>query len=387
MQMIPYANLHAEYLECQLEVDQAIARCLANSSFINGPEVLNFEQQWAEYTNSPACAGVSSGTSALMLALLAVGVEPGDEVVVPTMSFISTAEVVSQIGARPVFVDVDEYYTINIAQVADAITDRTRAIIFVDLYGQTIDIDWLRAVAGAIPVIEDAAQASGCRYRGQAIGNLVDATCFSFYPGKNLSAVGDAGAVTGTPEVVERIKMLRDHGRREKYRHEIVGWNERLDGIQAAVLAAKLPYLNIWNHRRQRNAEVYLELLSTVPEIALPYNNPVSNHVYNQFVIRTDRRDQLRKYLADLNVEAGIQFPLAMHQQPVYATKQSLPVAEDLAARCLSLPVHAQLSTDEVRHVCELIRQFFTLPEDSVQENTYVTIPSQTYFSDTQNRP
>lgn len=384
---IPYANLHAEYLECQMEVDQAIARCLANSSFINGPEVLNFEQQWAEYTNSPACAGVSSGTSALMLALLAVGVEPGDEVIVPTMSFIATAEVVSQIGAVPVFVDIDEYYTMNIAQVADAITDRTRAIIFVDLYGQTVDIDWIKAVAGAIPLIEDAAQASGCRYRGQTIGNLVDATCYSFYPGKNLSAVGDAGAVTGRPEVIDCIRMLRDHGRREKYHHEIVGWNERLDGIQAAVLSAKLPYLNQWNHRRQRNAEVYLELLSTVPEIQLPYNNPVSNHVYNQFVVRTDRRDQLRKYLADLNVEAGIQFPLAMHQQPVYASDISLPAAEDLAARCLSLPVHAQLRTDEIQHVCELIRQFFTLPEDSVEENTFLTIPSQTYSSDTQNPP
>lgn len=384
---IPYANLHSEYLECQMEVDQAIARCLANSSFINGPEVLNFEQQWATYANSPACAGVSSGTSALMLALLAVGVQPGTEVIVPTMSFIATAEVVSQIGATPVFIDVDEYYTLDIAQIADAITPNTRAIVFVDLYGQTIDIDWLKAVAGAIPVIEDAAQASGCRYRGQAIGNLVDATCFSFYPGKNLSAVGDAGAVTGSPELVERIKMLRDHGRREKYTHEMVGWNERLDGLQAAVLSAKLPYLDRWNHRRQCNAEVYLQLLADVPEIQLPPHNPASNHVYNQFVIKTDRRDQLRKYLADLNVEAGIQFPLAMHQQPVYATADQLPRAEDLAARCLSLPVHAQLHPDEIKHVCELVRQFFTLPVDSVEENTFVTIPNQSYSSDSQSPP
>lgn len=384
---IPYANLHAEYLECQMEVDQAIARCIANSSFINGPEVLNFEQQWAAYTNSPACAGVSSGTSALMLGLLSVGVQPGDEVIVPTMSFIATAEVVNQIGARPVFIDVDEYYTMDIAQVDAAITGNTRAIVFVDLYGQTIDIDGLKAVAGAIPVIEDAAQASGCRYRDQRIGNLVEATCFSFYPGKNLSAIGDAGAVTGSPELVERIKMLRDHGRKEKYVHEMVGWNERLDGLQAAVLAAKLPYLDRWNHRRQCNAEVYLRLLATVPEVELPAHNPASNHVYNQFVIRTDRRDQLRKYLADLNVEAGVQFPLAMHQQPVYATEQSLPRAEDLAARCLSLPVHAQLHPKEIEHVCELIRQFFTLPQDSVEENTFVTIPNQTYSFDTQNRP
>ena len=382
---IPYANLHSEYLECQMEVDQAIARCLANSSFINGPEVVNFEQQWASYTNSPACAGVSSGTSALMLALLAVGVQPGDEVIVPAMSFIATAEVVNQIGAQPVFVDVDRYHTLDIAQVASAITRRTRAIVFVDLYGQTVDIDWLKAVAGAIPLIEDAAQASGCRYHGQAVGNLVSATCFSFYPGKNLSAIGDAGAVTGSQELVDRVKMLRDHGRKEKYVHEIVGWNERLDGIQAAVLSSKLSYLDRWNHRRQKNAEVYLNLLSAINEIELPYSNPVSNHVYNQFVIKTRRRDQLRKYLADLNVEAGVQFPLAMHKQPVYATNDCLPISEELAEMCLSLPVHAQCTTDEIAYVCDLIRQFFTLPEDSVQENTFVTIPNQSYSSDSQS--
>lgn len=374
--LIPYANLHSEYLECQLEVDAAIARCIANSSFINGPEVLNFEQQWAEYTRSPACAGVSSGTSALMLALLAVGVKPGDEVVVPTMSFIATAEVVSQIGATPVFADVDEYYTLDLNTVANLITERTSAIVFVDLYGQTIDIDQLKTIAKDIPLIEDAAQASGCRYLGEPVGNLVSATCFSFYPGKNLSAIGDAGAVTGNPDLIARVKMLRDHGRTQKYVHEIVGWNERLDGLQAAVLAAKLPYLDRWNSRRQQNAQVYQEQLKSCADIVLPAINPASNHVYNQFVICTPRRDNLKQFLLDYNIETGIQFPLAMHQQPVYATADRLPRAELLASTCLSLPVHAQLTVDEIRHVADLVKYFFSLPAHSVEQNNYVTIPN-----------
>jgi len=373
---IPYADLHSEYLECQLEVDAAIARCIANSSFINGPEVVNFEEQWASYTHSPACAGVSSGTSALMLALLAVGIEPGDEVIVPTMSFIATAEVVSQIGATPVFADINKYYTLDLTAVADLITERTRAIVFVDLYGQTVNIDQLKAVAKDIPLIEDAAQASGCRYLGQPVGNLVAATCFSFYPGKNLSAIGDAGAVTGNAELIAKIKMLRDHGRTQKYVHEIVGWNERLDGLQAAVIAAKLPYLDRWNSRRQQNAQVYREQLADCTDIVLPALNPVSNHVYNQFVICTPRRDNLRQFLLDYNIETGIQFPLAMHQQPVYATADRLPRAELLASTCLSLPVHAQLTVEEIRHVAALVKYFFTLPAHSVEQNTHATIPN-----------
>jgi dTDP-4-amino-4,6-dideoxygalactose transaminase len=256
------------------------------------------------------------------------------------------------------------------------ITERTRAIVFVDLYGQTIDIDQLKSIAKDIPLIEDAAQASGCRYLEQPVGNLVAATCFSFYPGKNLSAMGDAGAVTGAPDLIARIKMLRDHGRTQKYVHEIVGWNERLDGLQAAVVSSKIAYLDRWNHRRQSNAQVYREQLADCADIVLPAVNPVSNHVYNQFVVRTDRRDNLKQFLLDYNIESGIQFPLAMHQQPVYATADRLPRAELLASTCLSLPVHAQLTRDEVRHVAALVKYFFTLPAHSVEQNTHVAIPN-----------
>lgn len=358
--MIKYADLHKEYLECRKDVDTAIARCIKNSSYINGPEVLAFEQAWADYTQSRACAGVSSGTSALMLALDSLGIGPGDEVIVPSMSFISTAEVVSQLGATPVFADIDRYYTLDLNAVSGLITPATKAIVFVDLYGQTLDIDTLKDIAGDIPLIEDAAQSAGCHHVYRSIGDLVYATCFSFYPGKNLSAMGDAGAVTGSEEMCHLVRMLRDHGRFEKYKHLVRGWNERLDGLQAAVLHAKIPYLHEWNLRRQQNASVYRGELAFVTEIDLPAANPVSSHVYNQFVITTTERDELKHYLAQHNIETGIQFPRAMHQQPVYQTNLSLPVSENLAATCLSLPVHAQMSHRDVITVCNHIKKFFS---------------------------
>ena len=369
--MIKYADLHKEYLECRKDVDMAIARCIKNSSYINGPEVLAFEQAWADHTQSRACAGVSSGTSALMLALDSLGIGPGDEVIVPTMSFISTAEVVSQLGATPVFVDIDpRYYTLDLTALPGLLNTSTKAIVFVDLYGQTLDIDALKTIAGDIPLIEDAAQSAGCQYIDRPVGDLVYATCFSFYPGKNLSAIGDAGAITGSEEMCHLVRMLRDHGRLEKYKHLVRGWNERLDGLQAAVLHAKIPYLLEWNLRRQEHASVYRGELAFVTEVDLPANNPVSSHVYNQFVITTNERDELKQYLAHHGIETGIQFPRAMHQQPVYLTNLCLPVSESLAASCLSLPVHAQMSHRDVISVCDHIKKFFRRDYN----NVHVTI-------------
>jgi len=357
---IPYANLFQEYTEAKSSIDAAIKRCIDNSSFIGGAEVENFETKWKQYTHAEDCAGVSSGTSALMLALLAIGVRPGDEVIVPSMSFISTAECVSQIGAVPRFVDIDQYYTMDLDQIKPAITDKTRAIIFVDLYGQTIDLERLRVLAPGIPLIQDAAQSAGCRYLDRPIGSLADLTCFSFYPGKNLGAMGDAGAVTGNQALISHIKILRDHGRREKYLHEIVGWNERLDSLQAAILSAKLDFLDIWNQRRVRHAQQYTELLRHCDKLALPQSNKVSSHVYNQFVIRTDRRDDLYASLLDQGIQAGIQFPRAMHQQPVYQTLVSLPNSEQLSAGCISLPVHAHLCPRDVDLVAQAVLDFFS---------------------------
>ena len=359
---IPYANLLQEYTEAKSSIDAAISRCIDNSSFIGGIEVENFENKWRQYTHAEDCAGVSSGTSALMLALLAVGVKPGDEVIVPSMSFISTAECVSQIGAVPRFVDIDQYYTMDLDQIKDVITEKTRAIIFVDLYGQTIDLARLRSIAADIPLIQDAAQSAGCRYLGQPIGSQADLTCFSFYPGKNLGAMGDAGAVTGNQKFIAKIKMLRDHGRKEKYLHEIVGWNERLDSMQAAILSAKLDFLDTWNQQRVEHAEQYMKLLGHCDKIQLPKLNRVSSHVYNQFVIQTDRRDELHASLLSQGIQAGIQFPKAMHQQPVYENMStvSLPNSERLSAGCISLPVHAQLHPGDVAVVSQAVLDFFS---------------------------
>jgi dTDP-4-amino-4,6-dideoxygalactose transaminase len=360
--MIKYADLYSEYRECRRQVDAAIERCIRNSSFINGPEVETFESQWAKYTHSRDCAGVSSGTSALMLALDSLGIGLGDEVIVPSMSFISTAEVVSQLGATPIMVDIDQYHTLDLDLIKQHINKNTRAIITVDLYGQTTDLQLLLSIAKDIPVIQDAAQSAVCEYLDQPIGDMVYATCWSFYPGKNLSAIGDAGAVTGSNDVCAKIRFLRDHGRTEKYRHLARGWNERLDGLQAAVLGAKIPFLHEWNLRRQDHAMLYEQELESIDKINLPAVNPVSSHVYNQYVITTDSRDALRQYLLEHDIETGIQFPLAMHQQPVYEPlklKGLLPRSEQLAATCLSLPVHSQMHDRDVRKVCDHIKDFF----------------------------
>ena len=355
--MIRYADLYAEYLECQEVVDAAMQRCIINSSFINGPEVLSFEQEWATYCKAEACAGVSSGTSALMLALDSLGIGPGDEVIVPAMSFISTAEVINQLGATPVFVDIDLDHVMDIDQVH--VSDKTRAVIFVDLYGQTLDIAKLKCRIGDIPLIRDAAQSAGVRYLPGGDHDMCYATCWSFYPGKNLSAMGDAGAVTGSEEVCAKIRYLRDHGRTEKYVHTGRGWNERLDGLQAAILRAKLPYLETWNERRQRNAALYRGMLQH-RYITLPQEKKnISSHVYNQFVIKTQNRDDLRNFLAERGIETGLQFPLALHQQPVYKHLNLIrPMASILADRCLSLPVHAQMSVQQVITVGEAVMEF-----------------------------
>ena len=360
---IPYANLYNEYTEARTVISQAIERCIANSSFIGGEEVQNFENTWKRYTRAEDCAGVSSGTSALMLALWAVGVRPGHEVLVPSMSFIASAECASQINARPRFVDIDQHYLMDLDHLESQITEKTKAIIVVDLYGQTVDMEKLRRIADGIPIIQDAAQSAGCLYRGTPICSHADLTCFSFYPGKNLSAMGDAGAVTGSRELIAIVKMLRDHGRKEKYVHETIGWNERLDAMQAAIITAKFNHLDDWNNRRRKNASVYYDILSSCDKIGLPkINSDVSTHVYNQFVITTDRRDELKQFLLTRGIETGVQFPLALHQQPVYSRisgQTSFPNSEKLAATCLSLPVHAHIIPDQVRTVANSIMEFF----------------------------
>lgn len=361
---IPFVDLRAQYQEIKREIDEAIARVIENSSFILGREVERFERQFAEYTGTRFAIGVSSGTAALQLALMACGIRPGDEVIVPANSFFATAEAVSTAGATPVFVDVDPISrTISADEIRRAISSRTRAVIPVHLYGQPADLDPILALARThgLVVIEDAAQAHGARYRGRRVGTFGVASCFSFYPGKNLGAYGEGGAVlTDDPEIARRVMMLRDHGSLRKYHHELVGYNFRMEGIQGAVLAVKLRYLDRWNELRRAHAERYKELLSETP-LSLPVEMPYAYHVYHLYVVETPERDRLQQALHDAGIQTGIHYPVPIHRQPAYRSlnQKSLPVTETLAARVLSLPIFPELTAEQIAEVARVCRAFF----------------------------
>src|SRR5215210_814095 len=301
--MVPFVDLQAQYRAIRTEIDEAVARVLDTSAFILGREVEAFERAFADYVGARFCVGVSNGTAAIQLALQACGVGPGDEVIVPANTFFATAEAVSTAGATPVFVDCDPAtYNIDVTRIEAAVTPRTRAVIPVHLYGQPADLDAVFEVAAAhdLVVIEDAAQAHGARYKGKRVGARGRAGCFSFYPGKNLGAYGEGGAVvTNDAGVARRLRMLRDHGSEQKYRHELVGYNSRLEGIQGAVLNVKLKRLDDWNALRRRHAARYRELLAPLDgALALPAEAAYAEHVYHLFVVQTDARDSLQRYLS-----------------------------------------------------------------------------------------
>ncbi len=361
---IPLVDVKAQYEELRPQIDEAIQRVLSSAQFILGPEVLAFEEAFAKFVGVPSAVGVASGTAALHLALLACKVGPGDEVITSPHTFIATAEAISQTGGRPVFADIDpETYTLDPGAVEAAITPRTRAIIPVHLYGHPAEMGPLLDLARprGIWVIEDAAQAHGAGYRGQACGSIGALAAFSFYPGKNLGAFGDAGAVTGTnAEALARVRKLRDHGRTSKYEHDEVGYGERLDGLQAAVLSVKLEQLRTWNDARRRIAGMYSSLLADLP-IGLPSEQPWATHVYHLYVIRTSRRDGLLAALDRAGVKAGIHYPVPLHRQPAYRELEAgpLPEAERAAAEVLSLPMYPQLTDRQVERVAEAVRAFY----------------------------
>ena len=363
---IPLVDLKAQYAAIRPAVDQAIQQVLDSTNFIMGPEVKAFEAAFAAYCGTNHCVGVASGTAALELVLRALGVGPGDEVITVAHTFIATAEAISAVGAHPVFVDIDPIsYNMAPSALAAALTSATRAIIPVHIYGQPAAMDAIRAVAAPrqLPVIEDAAQAHGATWRGKRAGSLGTAACFSFYPGKNLGAYGDAGAVTtDDPALAEQVRLLRNHGRRAKYEHEIKGYGERLDTLQAAILAAKLPYLNDWTAARQRLAARYDDLLADCA-VTTPALAPEATSAWHLYVIRTPRRDELLAYLNQHGVGAGVHYPIPLHLQPAYADlgyrPGALPVTEAVAATCLSLPLYPELTAAQQERVVELIREFF----------------------------
>ena len=295
---------------------------LDSTNFIMGPEVKAFEQAFAAYCGIEHCVGVASGTAALELVLRALDVGPGSEVVTVAHTFIATAEAISAVGARPVFVDIDpRTYTMDPQALAAAITPATRAILPVHIYGQPCDMDAIMAVGRrhGIPVVEDAAQAHGATWHGVAAGGLGDAACFSFYPGKNLGAYGDAGAVTtANAEIAAQVRLLRNHGRRSKYLHEVKGYGERLDTLQAAILCAKLPFLAEWTAARRRLAARYATLLGD-SDLVLPYVAPAANPAWHLYVVRTPQRDALLAHLQQRGIGAGVHYPVPLHLQPAYA--------------------------------------------------------------------
>jgi dTDP-4-amino-4,6-dideoxygalactose transaminase len=325
--------------------------------------VSDFEQAFAIAVGAPGAVGVASGTAALQLALLACGIEPGDEVITTAHTFIATAQAISRIGARPVFVDVDpRTYNLDPDEIEAAITSRTKVLLPVHLYGQPAELKRLREIAERhhLRLIEDAAQAHAAEYEGRRCGSIGDLACFSFYPGKNLGAYGDAGAVTGNDEtLLARIRRLRDHGRISKYEHDELGFGERIDALQAAVLKAKLPHLDEWTEARRAHARAYNEMLADT-EVITPYEAPNVRHVYHLYVIRVPRRDAMLEHLRSHGVEAGLHYPIPVHRQPAYLKQGyggvSLPITERLAGEVISLPMYPELTNEQLEYVVQTVK-------------------------------
>lgn len=359
---VPMLDLAGEYRELRAEIDAAVARVLASGRFILGPEVAGFESELARFIGVSHAVAVASGTDALQLALHAAGIGAGDEVVVPAFSFFATAEVVTHLGARPVFADIDPVtYNLDAASLEAVLTPRTRAVIVVHLFGQSAAVAETRAICRDrdLVLVEDCAQAMGADYDGVRVGAWGMLGCFSFYPTKNLGAYGDAGLVTtGDAALAERLRMLRHHGSRVAYRHEIVGYNSRLDELQAAVLRAKYAHLERFTAARRAHAAAYRQGLAGLPA-ALPAEHGRGTHVYHVFAIRVARRDAVRAALTARGIATGVYYPLPIHKQPAYEREFGglrLPHSEAAAEEVLALPIYPQLSEDRIARVCEALR-------------------------------
>ena len=362
---IPLVDLKAQYAGIRRDVDAAISKVISNADFILGSEVDAFESEYADYCQVKYAVGVDTGLSALELGMRALGIGPGDEVITPAHSFIASSSAISFTGATPVWVDVDpNTYNIDVARIEAVITKRTKAIMPVHLYGQPADMNPIVDLARRhhLYVVEDACQAHGARYRGRRVGSIGDFAAFSFYPGKNLGAYGDAGIlVTNNSEIADRVRMMRNYGQRKKYDHIYLAWNRRLDTLQAAVLRVKLPHLDSWNEARRKIASLYNQLL-TAARLDLPKVAPDSEHVFHLYVVQADQRDDLLRHLAENGIHGGIHYPIPIHLQEAYADRglslRSFPVAEAIAARVLSLPMYPELSQDQLRRVAEVANKF-----------------------------
>jgi dTDP-4-amino-4,6-dideoxygalactose transaminase len=361
---VPYLDLKAQYLSIKPEIDAAIARVLDNCQFVLGAEVAGFEQDFAAYCGTTACIGLNSGTSALHLALLAAGVGPGDEVITVPFTFVASVAAVCYAGARPVLVDIDpRSFTMDPAAIEASITPRTKAILPVHLYGQPADMDPIMEIARrhGLVVIEDAAQAHGAKYKGRPVGSIGDMACFSFYPGKNLGAYGEGGAVTtSNPEYARTIRMLRDWGQDRKYHHLLRGFNYRMEGFQGAILRVKLRHLERWTEARRAVVNLYDNLLAD-SGVETPTEMPWARHVYHVYTLRADDRDGLQGALQAEGIQTGIHYPVPAHLQPAYADlgygRGDFPRAEAAAEQVLSLPLYPELSSEAVAEVAAAVKK------------------------------
>ncbi len=364
--MIPIIDLKAQYASLKPEIDEAIARVIVSGTYILGPEVAGLEKEIAAYAGTRFAVGLNSGTDALLLALKAYDIGPGDEVITTAFSFIATAEVISFLGAKPVFVDINrEDFNINVDLIEARITPQTKAIIPVHLYGQPADMDRVMAIASKhkLKVIEDCAQALGAEYQGKRVGSIGDMGCISFFPTKNLGAYGDGGMiVTNDENACATLKKLHVHGAGEKYVHELLGVNSRLDALQAAVLRVKLKSLDTWINRRNEIARLYNQQLADLP-LVLPIPKKNVRHVYNQFTIATDKRNELQKYLKEKQIGTAIHYPISLPLQQAFSylgyNQSDCPVAAKAAATVLSIPAFPEIAAADQEKIITAIKSFF----------------------------
>ena len=362
--MIPLADLKAQYRSIKSEIDEAIQEVLDNAWFILGPRTADFEKLFATYTNTKYASGVSTGTSALHLALLTTGIGSGAEVITTPFTFVATVASIMYAGAKPVLVDIDpRTYNIDPARIEAAVTPRTRAIMPVHLNGQCADMDPILDIARRhkLLVIEDAAQAHGAEYKGRRAGSMGDIACFSFYPGKNLGAYGEGGAVvTNNPDYDKKVRMLRDWGMEHKNQHDLLGFNARMQGIQGAVLKVKMKYIEKWTEARRTNARRYLELLKDVDGVVTPVEADYARHVFHCFVVRVQNRDEVHRRLVEAGIGAGIHYPLPVHLQKGYAElgyrKGDFPIAEEIASEVISLPMFPELTEEQITEVIGILK-------------------------------
>jgi dTDP-4-amino-4,6-dideoxygalactose transaminase len=363
---IPFVDLKIQYQSIKEEINAEIQNILDSTAFICGERVLRFEGAFAKAHRAKYCLGLSSGTDALHLALWVLGIKQGDEVIVPVNTYIASSEVISLTGAKPVFVDHDEdSFNIDVKLIEKAITSRTKAIIAVHLYGQSADMDAILEIAKKynLFLIEDCAQAHLAEYKGQKVGNFGVIGCFSFYPGKNLGAYGEAGAViTNNEEFYQKMLRLRQHGAIAKYYHDVEGHNYRMEEIQAAVLYVKLKYLERWTELRRKVAEQYSMFLKGVRGISAPKEMPYTKHVYHLFVIRSMMRDKLKDFLGNKSIETGLHYPLPLHLQKAYQylgyKVGDFPIAEKCCQEILSLPMFPEMTEDQLKFVTDTIQRF-----------------------------